>query len=454
MSHRARAWLHLGFRLVFGAMTRSRIDEALSRLGSADTVRITGRVTSLVGLSIRAAVPGVRVGELVDIVRREATPLPAEVVGFVEDEALLMPLGNAEGVGPDDGVRPTGKPFAIRCGLGLLGRVVDGLGEPMDGGPAIAGEAWDVMRAPPNPMTRPRIDTPLTLGIRAMDGLLSVGQGQRIGLFAGSGVGKSTLLGQIARQAEADVFVVCLIGERGREVVEFLEDCLGSAGLARGVVVCATSDQPALVRMKSAYTATAIAEWFRDQGKRVVLLMDSVTRFARAAREVGLAAGEPPARRGYPPSAFAALPGLLERSGSAQRGSITAFYTVLVEGSDMEEPVADEVRGILDGHVVLNRNLGARGRWPAIDILQSLSRVMDAVTDESQRQAAARVREWLARYEEKRDLITLGAYKKGADPRLDEAFSRIDGIERFLTQDKKLASPWDTTRKALLELAK
>ncbi|MFW6023633.1 MAG: FliI/YscN family ATPase, partial [Myxococcota bacterium] len=259
---------------------------------------------------------------------------------------------------------------------------------------------------------------------------------QRVGLFAGSGVGKSSLLGQIARQAEADVFVACLIGERGREVREFLDDALGEAGRRRGVVVAATSDAPALVRLKSAHVATAIAEWFRDRGQRVLLLMDSVTRFARAAREVGLAAGEPPARRGYPPSVFAALPGLLERSGTAGTGSITAFYTVLVEGGDLDEPVADEVRGILDGHIVLDRELGARGRWPAIDVLRSVSRAMDGVADPAQRDAARRVREHLAVYEAKRDLVTLGAYARGGDARLDAALDRIDAIEAFLTQDR------------------
>ena len=412
----------------------SRFDRALSE---ADPLRVEGRVRALVGLGIRAAVPGVRAREVVEILRRGAEPLLAEVVGFVEDDAMLLPLGKADGVGADDRVRPTGRSFAVRVGASLLGRVVDGLGTPIDGGPPIEGELYDVMRAPPNPMTRARITRPLTLGVRALDGLLTVGEGQRVGLFAGSGVGKSTLMGQIARQADADVFVVCLIGERGREVREFLEDALGEEGRKRGVVVCATSDAPALVRLESAYVATAIAEWFRDRGQRVLLLMDSVTRFARAGREVGLAAGEPPARRGYPPSVFAALPGLLERSGTSESGSITAFYTVLVEGSDMEEPIADEVRGILDGHVVLDRALGARGRWPAIDVLASLSRVMDVVTSEPHQKSAQKLRELLALYEQKRDLVSLGAYKKGSDPKLDVALSKIDAIEQFLRQGRQ-----------------
>jgi type III secretion protein N (ATPase) len=410
------------------------LSRSLAALAGADTIRVTGSVRGLVGLSIRAAIPGVRLGEIVEIERRGQPPLLAEVVGFQLDDAMLMPLGGTEGVGPDDPVRPTGRALTVRCGEGLLGRVLDGLGEPIDGGAPIEGEDWDVMRAPPSPMSRPRIERALPLGVRAIDGLMTVGEGQRVGLFAGSGVGKSTLLGQIARGADADVFVACLIGERGREVVEFLEDALGDAGRARGVVVCATSDVPALVRMRSAWVATAIAEWFRDRGKRVLLMMDSVTRFARAGREVGLAAGEPPARRGYPPSVFAMLPRLLERSGNAEKGSITAFYTVLVEGGDMDEPIADEVRGILDGHVVLERALAARGRWPAIDPLASLSRVMDRVTTRAHVEAASRLRAHLALYESKRDLVMLGAYKKGSDPRLDAALARVDAIEAFLRQ--------------------
>ena len=422
-------------------------------LGEVAPVATEGRVRAIVGLSIRAAVPGARLGELVEIVRRGLPPLPAEVVGFELDDVMLVPFGTAEGVGPDDAVRATGRAHTITCGPSLLGRVLDGLGQPIDGGPPLVGERWAVMREPPNPMTRPRIERALPLGIRALDGLLTTGEGQRVGLFAGSGVGKSTLLGQIARQAEADVFVACLIGERGREVREFLEDALGPSGRARGVVVCATSDAPAMVRKKSAYVATAIAEHFRDQGKRVVLLLDSVTRFARAGREVGLSAGEPPARRGYPPSVFAELPRLLERSGTSEKGSITAFYTVLVEGGDMEEPIADEVRGILDGHVVLDRQLAARGRFPAIDPLVSLSRVMDGIVPPAHRDAASRLRAAIALYESKRDLVTLGAYKKGSDPRLDQVLSRIDAIEAFLKQRRDETSPLAQTVAALGKLA-
>jgi type III secretion protein N (ATPase) len=425
------------------------VDRMLAALEDVDPVHVQGRVRALVGLSIRAAVPGVHAGEIVRIRPRRAPAVDAQVVGFEQDEAMLMPLGNPEGIGPDDPVEPTGGPLQIQCSTGMLGRVLDGLARPIDGSDPPGGEPWDVMRPAPSPMTRPRITRPMTLGVRAIDGLLTVGEGQRVGLFAGSGVGKSTLLGQIARQADADVFVACLIGERGREVREFTEDALGPGGLGRGVVVAATSDAPALVRMQSAYVGTAIAEWFRDQGRRVVLMMDSVTRFARAGREVGLAAGEPPARRGYPPSVFAALPGLLERSGNAERGSITAFYTVLVEGGDMDEPIADEVRGILDGHIVLERELAARGRFPAIDVQQSISRVMDAVTDPEHRATARQLRQHIAAYEAKRDLVMLGAYKRGSDPRLDAALERIDAIERFLVQDPHERSSLEQTRATL-----
>ncbi|MEM1413412.1 MAG: FliI/YscN family ATPase [Myxococcota bacterium] len=425
-------------------------DALLGRLAGIDTVHVEGRVTALVGLALRAVLPGARVGQVVDVLRRSG-PLPAEVVGFEGDQVLLLPLGDAEGIGPDDPVRPRSEALEILAGEALLGRVLDGLGRPVDGGPPLAGEPWAVMRPPPAPLERPRITAPLTLGVRVLDALLTVGEGQRVGLFAGSGVGKSTLLGQIARYAEADVFVVCLIGERGREVRAFLEDALGDEGRRRSVVVCATSDAPALVRLKSAWVATSLAEHFRDAGKRVVLLRDSVTRVARAGREVGLAAGEPPARRGYPPSVFAALPALLERSGTSPAGSITAFYTVLVEGGDMDEPIADEVRGILDGHVVLDRELGARGRWPAVDVLQSLSRVMDQVTTPEHRAQANALRAHLAAYEAKRDLVALGAYAAGSDPALDAALERMDRIEAFVRQGRSERSSWEDALARLAE---
>jgi type III secretion protein N (ATPase) len=324
----------------------------------------------------------------------------------------------------------------------------------MDGGGHLAGatEEWPVDRPAPDPLLRPRIRLPLALGVRAIDAFLTVGEGQRVGVFAGSGVGKSLLLGQIARNSDAEVNVICLVGERGREVAEFLEDALGPEGRARSVVVCATSDAPSLVRLKSAFVATAIAEWFRDRGKRVLLMMDSLTRFARAQREVGLAAGEPPARHGFPPSVFALLPRLLERAGNAQGGSITALYTVLVAGGDMDEPIADEARGILDGHIVLSRAICERNHWPAIDVLASLSRVMEFVADKEHRQAAARVREILATYEQNRDLIALGAYKLGSDPRIDRAIAKHDAITTFLRQGLHETAQPEETRKRLLAL--
>jgi type III secretion protein N (ATPase) len=380
-------------------------------------------------------------------------PLEAEVVGFDDHTAILMPLGDASGVGLDDAVIPTGAAMKITVGDGVLGRVLDGLGRPMDGLGPITGPTheWDVERNPPDPMKRRRVEVPLSVGVRVIDGLLTAGEGQRVGLFAGSGVGKSTLMGQIARQCSADIVVIALVGERGREVREFLEDSLGDEGRKRACVVVATSDVPALVRLRSAFVATAVAEYFRDQGAKVLLMMDSVTRVARAQREVGLAAGEPPARRGYPPSVFAMLPRLLERTGCGTHGSITALYTVLIEGGDMEEPVADEVRGILDGHIILDRAIGARGRWPAVDVLPSLSRVMDLVVDEPHRAAAQRMRQLLAAYESKRDLIALGAYQRGSDRATDEALARIEKIEAFLRQRRDEKSSFEQTLRALEE---
>jgi ATP synthase in type III secretion protein N len=425
------------------------VDRALSRLEAAAPRRQSGRVTEVTGLVLRAAVPGLRVGELVTIDGR----LEAEVVGFRGDEMVLMPLGDATGIGPDSLVTPTGRPFAIAASDRLLGRVLDGLGRPIDGGPPLAdAEPWPVDRAAPDPLSRPRIARALPLGVRALDGLLTVGEGQRIGVFAGSGVGKSTLMGQIARQTEADVSVIALVGERGREVADFLEESLGPTGRARSVVVCATSDAPSLVRLKAAFVATAVAEYFRDQGRRVLFMLDSVTRVARAQREVGLAAGEPPARQGYPPSVFALLPRLLERTGQSARGSITALYTVLVAGGDMEEPIADEVRGILDGHVILSRDIAARNQWPAIDVLPSLSRLMNTVAEPEHRAAAARLRELMAAYERQRDLILLGAYQAGSDPTTDEAIARLDDITAFLRQRTDEAAPFAETQTRLRAL--
>ena len=430
------------------------LGKAFARIEAATPRRESGRVTEVTGLVIRASVPGVRIGEVVTIAspdsgrpgRPAPLPLRAEVVGFRGDEIVLMPLGEAAGIGPDSLVTPTSRPFSIGVSDRLLGRVLDGLGQPIDGGGPIAeAREWTVDRPAPEPLSRPRVSRPLPLGVRVLDGLLTVGEGQRVGIFAGSGVGKSTLMGQIARQTEADVNVIALVGERGREVVDFLEESLGPAGRARSVVVCATSDAPSLVRLKAAFVATAIAEYFRDQGRRVLFMLDSITRVARAQREVGLAAGEPPARQGYPPSVFALLPRLLERTGTNAHGSITALYTVLVAGGDMEEPIADEVRGILDGHVVLSRDIAARNQWPAVDVLPSLSRLMNTVAEPAHRGAAQRLRELMAAYERQRDLILLGAYQRGADPLTDRAIAALDAITAFLRQRTDESAPFADT---------
>ncbi len=418
------------------------LDALRAQLAATPTLRAQGRVRSVTGLSMRLALPGVRVGDVVHV-RRRGEPLACEIVGFSASEAIAMPLGSLVGVGPDDVVEATGGAFTVRASDALLGRVVDGLGVPIDGGASLdKGAAVPVDRDPPAALSRRPVDRPLATGVRVLDALLTLGEGQRVGLFAGSGVGKSTLLGAVARGVAADVVVVALVGERGREVQEFLEHALGPEGRARSVVVVATSDVAALERLRAAQVATAYAEYFRDQGKRVMLLVDSVTRFARAQREVGLASGEPPARRGYPPSVFAMLPRLLERAGQGERGSITAIYTVLVEGGDMDEPIADEVRGVLDGHVVLDRAIAGRGRYPAVDVTASLSRIMDSVVTPEHRQAARKLRALLALFEQKRDLVTLGAYAKGSDPALDEAIAKNAKIESILRQDAREHVPF------------
>ncbi len=402
-------------------------------------LKARGRVVEIVGLVIKAAVPGVRVGELCLIQSHNAgKPLKAEVIGFKGDHVMLMPLGELEGIGTDSEILPTGNSMTIKVGESLLGRVLDGLGEPLD--VEEKGELQDTVEypvhsPPPDPLKRRRIKNTLAVGIRAIDGTLTVGEGQRIGFFAAAGVGKSTIMGMIARNTEAEINVIALIGERGREVRDFLEGNLGEEGMKKSVVVVATSDQPALVRLKAAHVATSIAEYFRDAGKKVMLMMDSVTRFARAQREVGLAVGEPPARAGYTPSVFSELPRLLERSGNSDKGSITAFYTVLVAGDDMNEPVADEVRGILDGHIILSRNLAARNHYPAIDVSESVSRVMSEIVNDEHSRAARKLREVLAVYEKERDLINIGAYKKGSDKNIDYAIEKIDAVNSFLKQE-------------------
>lgn len=408
---------------------------------------IRGRVTELVGLLIRANVPGARVGE-VCLIRsaHQAQALQAEVVGFRGSEVILMPLGDIGDVAMGAEVVSTGKSLRVPVGESLLGRVLNGLGKPIDNLGAIdTGTEYKVFSLPPNPMSRERVTKPFATGIRALDGVLTVGTGQRVGVFAAAGVGKSTLLGMLARNTEAEVNVIALVGERGREVRDFLEQDLGAEGLKRSVIIVATSNEPSLVRLKAAYVATAIAEYFRDQGKKVLLMMDSVTRFARALREVGLARGEPPTRAGFPPSVFSELPRLLERTGNSDKGSITAFYTILVEGDDMTEPIADETRSILDGHIVLSRNLASAGHYPAIDVGQSVSRVMSTVATAPHVEAARKLREVLATYEAQKDLILIGAYKQGSDKRTDYAISKLDTVNAFLRQNVEENSPANQT---------
>lgn len=436
------------------------LSAALQALANAPTVSIHGHLHSAVGLGLRASLPGARLGQRCHIEPLSDAEDPndpqlidAEVVGFDRDEVMLMPLDATAGIGPGARVQAAAGALSVPCGDDLIGRVLDGLGRPLDGGAPLSGKLFPIHRAAPAALRRPPISHPLPLGVRAIDSLLTVGEGQRLGVFAGSGVGKTTLLGQIARQAEVDVVVIGLVGERGRELRELLELVLDAHGRARTVVVCATSDMPPLVRIKSAHTATAIAEWFRGQGKRVLLLVDSLTRFARAGREVGLAAGEPATRRGFPPSAFAALPGLLERAGAVDgEGSITGIYTVLVEGSDLDEPVSDELRGLLDGHVVLSRPLAERGRFPAVDPITSVSRVMPRIVSERHRTLADTLRLHLQRYEEHRDLVLLGAYKRGSNPDLDNTLARIGAIEDFLRQPPDEHSPFEGTLAALTQL--
>ncbi|HET6548811.1 MAG TPA: FliI/YscN family ATPase, partial [Solirubrobacter sp.] len=375
-------------------------------------------------------------------------------VGFRAGRTLLMALGDATGIGPGARVAASGQPLKVDVSDALLGRALDGLGRPLDGLGPIDAVSWrPAETAPPDPLSRPRIDERVSLGVRALDALVPCGRGQRLGIFAGSGVGKSSLLGMIARSTSAEINVICLVGERGREVLEFMQRDLGPEGLARSVVVVATSDQPALVRIKAAFTATAIAEYFRDQGRDVLLMMDSVTRFAMAQREVGLAIGEPPATRGYTPSVFATLPKLLERSGTSPAGSITALYTVLVDGDDMNEPIADAVRGILDGHVVLSRDLAHAGHYPAVDVLASVSRLIGEIVTEQTRLAGNEVRKLLATYKEKSDLIAIGAYQPGSDPAIDAAIAAREPIDAFLRQGVSEVSTAPEADARLAELA-
>ena len=418
-------------------------------------VKVNGKIVQVVGLVAESQGPDVKIGDLCHICFRDGShELNAEVVGFREDRVLLMPLGALQEVGPGCDVVSTNRPLSVPVGNALLGRVLDGLGNPIDDkGPIEAEDFYPLYATPPHPLRRKMVDTPLSVGVRVVDGMLTLGKGQRIGIFAGSGVGKSTLLGMMARYTTADINVISLVGERGREVREFIERDLGEEGLKRSVLVIATSDQPALIRLKSAMTATAIAEYFRDQGKDVLLMMDTVTRVARAQREIGLAIGEPPATRGYTPSVFEMLPRLLERAGAGETGSITGIYTVLVDGDDMNEPVADTVRGILDGHIVLSRRIAARNFYPAVSVLDSVSRVMPALVSREHLDAAGRVRDLLATYAEAEDLVNIGAYKAGANIKVDWALEHLEEVRGFLSQRVEDHTTFEDTDKRLLELA-
>ncbi|HEX3802922.1 MAG TPA: FliI/YscN family ATPase [Solirubrobacteraceae bacterium] len=432
---------------------RNGLNYAARAIRSGDLARRRGRVGDLIGLIIEATGLEAEVGELcmVGDGRRDA-PVPTEVVGFRSGRTLLMPLGELGGIGPGTPVIPTGSPFRVEVGDSLLGRVIDGLGRPLDANGEVLADEWRATIAPPpDAFTRPRINQRVGLGVRALDTLVPCGRGQRLGIFAGSGVGKSSLLGMIARSTSAQVNVIALVGERGREVREFIERDLGDA-LPHSVVVVATSDQPALVRIRAAFTATAIAEYFRDQGNDVMLMMDSVTRFAMAQREVGLAIGEPPATRGYTPSVFALLPRLLERAGTSPIGSITGLYTVLVDGDDMNEPIADAVRSILDGHVVLTRALAHAGHYPSIDVLQSVSRLIGEIVTPEVQAAGQQVRAALAAYREKEDLISIGAYQRGSDPLVDMAIDLRPKINEFLRQRVDDRSSAEEADQRLLEI--
>ena len=395
-----------------------------------------GRVVNVVGLTIESAGPDATLGDICCIYTEDdkSNSIMAEVVGFKDNKTLLMPFEVTSGIGLGCLVENQGASLKVQVGPFLLGQVLDGLGRPLDGKPFTGGASYNVEAPPPDPMAREIISEVLPLGVKAVDGLITIGKGQRIGIFAGSGVGKSTLMGMFARNTKADINVIALIGERGREVREFIENDLGEEGMKRSVVVVATSDKPALERNKAAKTATAIAEYFRDRGKDVLLMMDSLTRFSMAQREIGLASGEPPVTRGYPPSVYAEMPKLLERAGTNEKGSITGLYTVLVDGDDFNEPITDTARSILDGHIMLNRKLAHKNHYPAIDVLQSISRCMSMITDKEQKRLASRIKSIMATYNDAEDLINIGAYKKGSNPSIDESITYINKVNKFLCQ--------------------
>ena len=427
-------------------------NEIKRKINEVTTSYSQGIVKEVIGLTIE--VQGIKafVGEVCTIYNVKNEPISCEVVGFKKDKIILMPLGELVGISPGCVVVPEGRPLEVKCSDNLLGMLLDGLGNPIYGSELLQGVPYPLENQPPDPLKRKRIKDVLPTGVRAIDGFLTCGDGQRIGIFAGSGVGKSTTLGMIAREAEADVNVISLIGERGREVLEFIEKDLGPEGMKKSVVVCATSDKSALERVKGALTATAIAEYFRDQGKKVILMMDSVTRFAMAQREIGLAIGEPPAQKGYTPSVFAKLPKLLERAGTSEKGSITAFYTVLVDGDDFNEPIADTVRGILDGHIVLSRALAQKNHYPAIDVLNSVSRLMSQIADDKHKMIASNARDLLATYKESEDLINLGAYVKGSNKKIDLAIRFNESLNSFLKQGIDEKSSFDSSLRNLFAI--
>lgn len=427
--------------------------DLISSLATMETLQRTGKVCEIVGLLIASDGPATAVGDFCEI-RGAQRAVRAQVVGFRDGKALLMPLEETGGLQLGDTVIARPEAARVEVGPQLLGRVLDGFGNPMDGGPAIDPEAlYDLYAAPPGPLQREHITEPLVTGVRAIDSLLPFGKGQRVGIFGGSGVGKSTLLGAMARHNSADVSVIALVGERNREVREFLEKELGDEGRKRSVVVCATSDMPAPLRIRAGFVAVAVAEYFRDGGKNVLLVMDSVTRLAMAQREIGLAAGEPPSQKGYTPSVFHLLPKIFERAGNFKKGSITGFFTVLVEGDDFNEPICDAARAILDGHIILSRELGAMGHYPAIDILNSVSRLASKVAAPEQREAARKIREALAHYRQSEDLINLGAYAAGSNARLDSAIRLRPNLLQFLRQPPEVAAPMEETLKELYMLA-
>ncbi|HOM28588.1 MAG TPA: FliI/YscN family ATPase [Deltaproteobacteria bacterium] len=432
------------------------LSRQILQIRELDPIVVRGKVTNIVGLVVEGHGPGSAMGGMCEIFpRSKGESVMAEVVGFRDKRVLLMPLGDLNGIGPGSLIVARRSQPTVKVGHGLLGRVIGGMGEPLDGkGPLVLEHELPLYGNPFNPLRKRRIEKPLELGIRSIDGLLTVGKGQRMAIMAGSGVGKSVLLGMIARHTKADVNVIALIGERGREVREFLERDLGEDGLRRSVVVAAVSDQPSLVRIRGAYLATTIAEFFRDQGQDVLLMMDSVTRFAMSMREIGLAVGEPPTTKGYTPSCFARLPKLMERVGNtSSRGSITGLYTVLVEGDDFNEPVADAVRSIVDGHIVLSRDLASRAHYPAVDILRSVSRVMNDIASETHKKAARRILALTAAYEEARDHLNIGAYVPGSNKEIDDAVKHIDAIKGFLRQDINEKSPLEDTVNRMLALA-